>query len=454
MNVLRPLLPSLLAASLAGLCLTARPALAACIDEDKADPGLNPSNSATVAVDAPARDQLLTLMTTARQRSHAVGAARMLAEASASDVEETRASGKPQASLVTQIGWNGTRTDGTDGAFATSSSGGQIRTTVNVGAPLFDFGRIDRLTLWRASLAEAARLGQISTEEQISLQVVSLSVERSRYRLQAQVYKQYSNKMACLVDALGQIVKADKGRASELVQARKTQAQAELALEQSMTALRQIETRLRRFVGDPLPPGSGMASVLGTLPPLAEVQSDIERSADVAALTAQADAASNYADAIVAGQKPQISWNGSGSKAVGQGNPASWSVGLALSVPLLNPGADAQASSARKRAEAARLQRLEGIESRKSRAAEIYEQATAALDRARRTVEVLRDSDSVRNFTLQQWQQLGKRSLFDVMSAEGEHYNLRVSYVNALHDAQQSNALLRSLGRGLDLSLR
>ncbi|HSI57696.1 MAG TPA: TolC family protein [Ideonella sp.] len=436
------------------VCLLSGPALAACIDEERPDPNPNGAAGASVPVDAPARDQLLNLMSSARQRSNAVGAARLLAEASASDVEETKASGKPQASLVTQVGYSGSRSDGTGDSFGSSTSGAQIRASVNVAAPLFDFGRLDKLALWRASLAEAARLGQISTEEQVALQVVSLSVERSRYRLQAQVYKQYANKMSCLVDALGQIVKADKGRASELVQARKTQSQAELALDQSMTVLRQIEVRLRRFVGDPLPAGGGMASVLGNLPKLDEVQGEIERSTDVAALTAQADAAANYADAIVAGQKPQISWNGSGTKAVGAGNPASWSVGLAISVPLLNPGADAQASSARKRAEAARLQRAEGLDARKSRAAEIYEQGSSAMERARRMVEVLRDSDSVRNFTLQQWQQLGKRSLFDVMSAEGEHYNLRVNYVNALHDAQQSNAMLRSLGRGLDVSLR
>ena len=42
------------------------------------------------------------------------------------------------------------------------------------------------------------------------------------------------------------------------------------------------------------------------------------------------------------------------------------------------------------------------------------------LDRARRIVEILRNSDRVRTATLlQQWQQLGRRSLFDVMASEG-----------------------------------
>ena len=62
---------------------------------------------------------------------------------------------------------------------------------------------------------------------------------------------------------------------------------------------------------------------------------------------------------------------------------------------------------------------------------------------------MLGDSDRVRDFTLQQWQQLGRRSLFDVMAAEAEHYSLRIAEVNARHDGQQMNALLLSLGRGL-----
>ena len=59
----------------------------------------------------------------------------------------------------------------------------------------------------------------------------------------------------------------------------------------------------------------------------------------------------------------------------------------------------------------------------------------SSFDRARRTSALLKNTDQLRDFTLQQWQQLGKRSLFDVMATESEHYNLRVSYINALIDA-------------------
>jgi hypothetical protein len=40
------------------------------------------------------------------------------------------------------------------------------------------------------------------------------------------------------------------------------------------------------------------------------------------------------------------------------------------------------------------------------------------------------------------------------MAAESEHYGLRVAYVNALHDVQELNANLLSLGRGVSEWLR
>ncbi|HLL20027.1 MAG TPA: TolC family protein, partial [Rubrivivax sp.] len=127
----------------------------------------------------------------------------------------------------------------------------------------------------------------------------------------------------------------------------------------------------------------------------------------------------------------------------------SYSVGLTVNVPLLSAGIEPASNAARKRAQAAQLQRADAVETRRFRVAEVHEQAQAALDRAQRVVEVLRNSEQVRNFTLQQWQQLGRRSLFDVMAAESDHFNLRVAYVNALHDVQQLNAQILSLGLGV-----
>jgi outer membrane protein TolC len=315
--------------------------------------------------------------------------------------------------------------------------------------PIFDGGRTTDMIDWRKNLSESARLGQINSQEQVALQTVSLAIERSRYRLQVQVYNQYARKMSCLVEALETIVRADKGRTSELVQAQKNLQQAEISQSQTISMVKQIETRLRRFVGDALPPSEGLSSVLLTPPPLNDLLAQAESAPEIEQLKAQANAAEAYARSVSDSRWPQVSLLANGNQIRGAGNSTNWSAGVNVSVPLFNLPTGYAVDSSQRRAEAAKLQRADALEGRKFRIAEVHEQAVSSFDRARRVVDVLRDSDRVRNFTLQQWQQLGRRSLFDVMASEGDHYGLRVAYVNALYDAQQSTALLWSLGSGV-----
>ncbi len=436
------------------LAAAAQPLHARCLDESAAESSTSPADVAGPGAPNP-RAVLQTLVRDAIERSHQVGAQRMLAEAAADDIAETRA-GK---SIVASAG-AGLGSDASDSKTPygknNDSSAGQLRASLSASQLLYDGGRIDRLTDWRTQLAESARQGHLTAQEQIALNTVSLALERTRYRQHVVVYGQYVRKMNCLVEALETIVRADRGRASELVQARKSLQQAEISLTQAQSQMRQVDTRLRRLVGDGLPGTQGLSSVLLAVPDLNELVADVERSSEIASLTAQATALNHYARAVAAGSSPQLSWNVSGSGAVGQGGSrgdtrnSSVSVGLALNIPLLNPGVAPATDAARKRARAAELQRAEALEARRFRVAEVHEQTQASFDRARRVGGVLRDSEQVRNFTLQQWQQLGRRSLFDVMGAEGEHYNLRISYVNALIDGQQLNANLLSLGRGVN----
>ena len=438
---------------------------ARCVDEQAAETALQGSSNPAAAQTAQAqaasaspdpRATLDTLVRDALARSHAVGAARLLAEAAAHDIAETRAGKGLQASVGAGVGPGGSRSAG-----VTENSALQLRANFSVSQLLYDGGRVDRLADWKTQLAESARYGQLSQQEQLALTTVALALERSRYRAQVQVWRSHVRKTACLVEALETIVRTDRGRASELVQAQKTMQQAELSQTQTQSMVRQVDVRLRRLVGDGLPGTEGLSTLFTSVPPLDTLVAEVDRSYDIAALNAQAAAANRYADAVAAANKPQLSWMVNGNTAAGSSSGGSgpnrsgaYSVGLMVNVPLLSPGVEPASNAARKRAQAAALQRAEALESRRFRVAEVHEQAQAALDRARRLSEVLRNSEQVRGFTLQQWQQLGKRSLFDVMAAETEHYNLRVAYVNALHDAQQLHANLLSLGRGLSEWLR
>lgn len=430
------------------LVLPAGALAARCVDEGGASgngSAVSSTDAAAAAAAADPKRQLQDMVTTALTRSRAVGAARLLAEAAESDTDEVRAARAITASATAQAGYSASRQSGLP-----STSGPQARVAITASQLLYDGGRNSHLVDWRSRQAEAARIGILSQQEQVAVQTVSLVVERSRYRVQTQVYQQYARKMGCLVEALEQIVATDRGRASELVQAKKTLQQAELSVAQSQSAQRLVENDLRRLLGGALPPGEGLSGVPMAVPPLAPMLAQAEQSADIRAMDRQADALLSFSSAQAAQNKPQLSWQVTTSTAAGAGNPANVGVGVAISIPLLSPGTEPSVNAARKRAEAARLQRADALEQRLSRMGGAHEQATAALDRAREIAEVLKNSDRVRNFTLQQWQQLGRRSLFDVIAAESDHYNLRVQYVNALHDGQQMNAMLTSLGNGLN----
>jgi outer membrane protein TolC len=444
--------------ALSGALLTAPASASSCIDEDRVAAEATPTTPGlpkASPVPADPRATLSALVQDAVARSHAVGASKLLSEAALDDVEEARAARAIQASVGGGVGPGGSRT-----VAGSENSAAQLRATLNVSQLLYDGGRSERLADWRTQLAESARWGLLTVQEQLALSTVALSLERSRYRMTSQVFRGHVRKMSCLVEALETIVRTDRGRASELVQARKSMQQAELALSQTQYATRQVEVRLRRLVGDGLPGTEGMSTVFARLPDLAQLVADVERSREINQLDAQAAAARRYADAVAAGGKPQLSWNMAGNAAAGAGGSqgstrsGSYSVGLTVNVPLLSPGIEPASNAARKRAQAAQMQRADALETRRFRVAEVHEQAQGALDRAQRVAEVLRNSEQVRNFTLQQWQQLGRRSLFDVMAAESDHFGLRVAYVNALHDVQQLNAQILSLGLGVSEWLR
>ncbi|NUP86587.1 MAG: TolC family protein, partial [Burkholderiaceae bacterium] len=128
---------------------------------------------------------------------------------------------------------------------------------------------------------------------------------------------------------------------------------------------------------------------------------------------------------------------------------AAANVTLALNVPLWSPGSHAAADAALKRALAAQRAGDDALEVRRHRVTDLHDQARTALERERLTAAVVRDSAQLYGYTLQQWQQLGRRSLFDVMAAESDHFGLRIAQENARHDAQQLNANLHALGGGL-----
>lgn len=398
-------------------------------------------------VDAlPPETQLQLIAREAVRRSAGAGAAALLAEAARFDEDQARAALAPVVTVGGSVGPVRSTFDG-----ATLRSGTQVSGTLAASGILWDGGRTQAVIRYRQELRDAARFNAQSTQEQVVLDALSATLERNRYRSQARVYQQYARKMGCLVDALEQIVAVDRGRASELVQARKTQAQAELARDSALALSRQLEIRLRKYVGDQGGLGEGVSGPLAQIMDTGEIIRLIERSSELQLMRAQADGAGHLAASADAALRPQVTWSANATQGSLGGAPNSAvQAGVSIAYNLFNAGADkSAAAAAARRAEAARRQYEESLNTRTARAFEVQELASSAFDRARRYVDVLKDSERVRVSTFQQWSQLGKRSLFDVMSAEGDHFALRVAYVNALYDGYQASAQLRSIGGGL-----
>jgi adhesin transport system outer membrane protein len=391
------------------------------------------------------RGQLVSLVDTALRRSEQIGAATLLAQAARDDWVQASEANRPSV--------NATLSGAAAGQQVSGLRQQQLQSQLTLGfsMPLWDAGRTAYNSAWRAQLAEASRQGLFNAEQQISVQVVNYSLDRGRLLLQAQIYRQYMRRMACLVEALEGVVKVDKGRASELIQAQKSQMTAELSMEQTISALRSTEFRLKRLVGDPLPPSASYAAVLSQLPDLDNLRRAAAQSADVMALQANSRAQRRYAESVAAQGKPQVNLGGAGVATVtNKGSKAGeWNAGVSLTVPILQPGQQAAEHAAAKRAEAAEAQVRDALNAKAYQMSDLYSSAEAALDRSRRIVEILRNSERLRAATLVQWQQMGRRSLFDVMGAEADYYSLRVAQLSTLFEAQQALALLWSLGPGV-----
>lgn len=390
--------------------------------------------------------QALALIREALRRNGDLSAASLSEQASADELRQSQAAALPRATLAGSLSSLQQQSSDRD-PLRRNQAGGSVA----VSGVVYDGGVNSRLIEYRAELRKAARYNTQAQQEQVIVETIAAALNRGRYQQQASVYQQYARKMACLVDALTVIVEQDRGRASELIQARKTRQQAELSRDQALAQSRQAEIRLRRLVGDGVRLGSGFVSLLAHVPSYEEMLSAVEKSGEVQRFQAQVTAGDRYAEAVQASLRPQLNWVVAAERSqVGGVGVSSLSAGVQLNYNLFDWGsADASASAATRRATAARRSYDEYVKARVAKVGELIDVAASSFDRARRYIEVLKDSESVRNATFQQWSQLGRRSLFDVMSSEGDHFNLRVAYVNALYDGYEANTQIRSMGSGL-----
>lgn len=395
-----------------------------------------------------ARVQLSELVSRAIGSSAGVQSTRRSRSAAEYDVEEQRGAARPQLGLSGSLTSAYTRING-----QSVSNPQQGSVSVELTAPIYDGGRLSSLQAWKEGLSDVTRAIEAGSREAVALEVVMLTLDRERYELQTQVYQRYVAQVSCLLESLEQIVKEDRGRASELVQARKSLIQAQISVDETKSRTRQIEVQLTRLLGADALAVHGLSAALIDAPLVPAVDEFLRHSAVLKQLQAEVEAQKRYAESLRREYRPQVNWaviGSSGRTPDGTTSSTSWQAGVTFNASLYSGGAtEAGYKAALARADAARL-RLEQVQTEQfARVAELKDQIEQGWTRAQRYAQVLNDSEQVRRNTQDLWFLLGRRSLFDVMASQGDHYSVQIAFVNSVFDAMTAQVQLRGAGSGL-----
>ncbi|WP_232457182.1 TolC family protein [Burkholderia ubonensis] len=309
--------------------------------------------------------------------------------------------------------------------------------SATVTTNVFDWGRTKHTIGSREHLSNAAERAYEAALASSANEVSTTLIELGKQRNIVDLSQQFVDRMSTLVRMLGEIVEVDRGRGSELTQAKTRLLQAQAQRDTAEARVRDAELTLRKLVGDEavlIPRTRTWSIEPGNLPRLL---SQVDVHPALQQVRSEADAADLNAKAVKAAGLPQVNWvvsAGMGKDAAGQRQP--WQTMLTLNWGAFRGGsAKAQADAASQRASAS-WQRMEQQRRDLEYAVRTADQdAHTMLQRADLYQGLSAETDRVRKAFFEQWYHLGKRTLLDVLTAENEHYGNRVAEVTNRFDA-------------------
>ena len=373
----------------------------------------------------------------AAERSPRVQAALAEHSASEADIDEAKGQRWPQVDVGTTAGSK------KFGSGSQNSEGNSAGINLNVVTPVYDWGRIRHTIESRRHLSAAAASAIEAELENSAFDVTTKIVELGKQRIIVDLSQQYMDRMNELVKMLAGIVAVDKGRASELTQAKSRMLQAQAARDSAETRARDAEINLRKLVGERplLIPRTPQWNI--RLANLETLLGKVDDHPTLHQAKAQTESAELQAKVVRASSLPQLNWVISKSTAEDSlGREQPWETHLAVSWGAFRGGSTrASERAALQRAEAGRQQgeqqRLDleyGIRT-------ANHEARTFMERAELYRSLTTESDGIRVAFYEQWYHLGKRTLLDVLSAESDHYGNRVSEITNRFDGYQ--AILR-----------
>ena len=386
------------------------------------------------------QQQVNVLVSTALNRSPAVREATFALQAARLDVDEAAGARYPQVALDVDSKWS-------QGVSEVQGRelGGRIHYSLTASMPVFSAGRISRFIESKSANELAAQARLRGVMQSVAGESILAATEVTRFRLQVAAADRYMVRIQSLVDMLSKIATEDPGRAGELTQARSRVLQAQLARANLASRGEQAEVVLRKWVG----PGDYRIDQVGfafiDMPGLDVLIDKLSDHPAVVQAGQEAAAQKSFAQSVAAAQMPQVSLVASQAPVFPglSGHRATYA-GVNVSYALFK-GFSGQAAerSAIERAAAASEREGQVMTDRQASLRALYGVVRGQLSRAQDYADLLTESDQVRKGFFDQWRELGRRSLFELLAAENEHFSLQGAYLDTLFDALAGLTRLR-----------
>lgn len=383
--------------------------------------------------EATLRQMLYRAVEQAAHNSPQVRQAHAEYEAALADIDEAKGQRWPQLNVGTN-----SKAVSLGGGSANNDTGAGV--TVNMTTSVFDWGRNSKTIASREQLALAARQRYESELDASAFLVSSNMVELAKNRLLVDISQQYVDRMGMLVSMLQEIVAVDRGRGSELTQAKARLLQAESNRDSVAAKVSEFQLNLRKLLGD-----GQIPSLPGRVWPLQPANlgvmlATVSEHPSIKQAEAETEAAELNVGAIKAASRPALNWVVSKSTSrdtLGREQPVQTM--LSLNWAAFSGGSQrAQQAAATQRAVASREKKGQQLLDLEYRVRTADQNARTSLARADLYHNLTAETDGVRKAFFEQWYHLAKRTLLDVLSAESDHYNNRVSEINSRFDGYQS----------------
>lgn len=331
------------------------------------------------------------------------------------------------------------------------SRSGDSTGTLNITTNVWDWGR-NKYDIYsaEAALDLIEQTGEVELE-QVAFSTASELINLIRAQKSVVVVEDYVLQMSNRVEMLSKIVDNDTGRGSELVQARAKLLSAQASRQQIQNQQKIAQIKLKRLLGEeaPLVPGGVLANTQPMIEPAAALAAldkhpmllRLKARAEVEEGRAQSHKAQGLPGLNLVVRKEQNQFSGSAN----QNRQNDWYAGLEVQWDVFNGGANKAAQQVAIARKSSAMEEYDKVD--QDLRQEINRLVQSRANAAQLADEYQRlslETDRIRKMFYEQWYNLGKRTLLDVLIAENDHFNSQLQAINNRCDSVMADLSILS----------